>query len=419
MSRVDGAGEFRPEKAEQMTGAAGVASSAAGAASDRGMTRRTAFGVAFAGLAAACTTTTNQATQPTPAASAAAGPPEEVLGTGTVPIALLLPLASPLGQSFRNAAALAVADFPQGNIRILVKDDGGSDAGARNAVQQAIGQGAQLILGPIFSAAVSGAASVARPANVPIIGFSTDVSVAGPGVYLLSFLPQQDVERIVTYAGSQGKRSMSALLPDSAYGLVVEAALREIAGRSGIRLLSVERYAANRSDLAQKAQSIASFGSQIDSLFVPEGGDAAAAIGTALSQSGLSGGRVQLLGSGQWDDPRVSSNPAFNGGWYPAPDKAGFQAFASRYNARYGAAPPRTASLAYDGATLAAGLVRSAGPQPFSEAVLTNRDGFIGVDGLFRFEPNGQNRRGLAVYEISGGTVQIRVPAPRSFAAAS
>ncbi len=394
------------------------AESAEATAAAGGMTRRAVAGLGLAALAAACTTTGNQPAAPA-VSTTPARPTGDVLGSGSVPVALLLPLSSPLGQSFRNAAALAVSDFPQGNIRISVKDDGGSDQGARAAAQQAIAEGSQLILGPIFSPAVAGAASVARPANLPVIGFSTDVSVAGPGVYLLSFPPQQDVERIVTYAASQGKRAMAALLPDSAYGMVAEAALREVAGRSGITLVSVSRYAASRADLPQKMQAVAALAGQIDSLFVPEGGDAAGAIATALTQSGLAGGRVQLLGSGQWDDTRVSANPAFAGGWYAAPDKTGFELFSARYTAKFGTPPPRTASLAYDGATLAAGLVRAVPQQPFAPGVLTNRDGFIGVDGLFRFEPNGQIRRGLAIYEIANGAARVRVAAPRSFTAAS
>lgn len=356
-----------------------------------------------------------------PAGPGPKAPAGEVIGNGSVTVALLLPLGSStgLGQAMKNAATLALAEFPQADIRILVKDDGGSDQGGRAAAQAAISEGAQAILGPVFAPAVAGAASVARPAGVPIIAFSTDATVASRGVYLLSFLPQADVERIVSFAGQRGKRSFGALVPDNGYGLIVEAALREVAGRSGGRVVMVERYRPDKSDLAAKAAAIGAAASQMDALLVPEGADGAPAIVAALRQAGITAGRVQLLGSGQWEDPRVARDPALAGAWYPAPDKAGFDAFAGRYSARFGSAPPRVASLAYDAATLAAGLVRAAGSTAFSEQVITNPNGFIGVNGLFRFTSNGLNQRGLAVYEVGPSGARILNPAPRTFQAGS
>ena len=45
------------------------------------------------------------------------------------------------------------------------------------------------------------------------LAFSSDPSAAGPGVYLLSFTPGNDIRRVVQYASSQGRTSFAALLP--------------------------------------------------------------------------------------------------------------------------------------------------------------------------------------------------------------
>ncbi|MEH0070881.1 hypothetical protein V6L77_12070 [Pannonibacter sp. Pt2-lr] len=113
----------------------------------------------------------------------------------------------------------------------------------------------------------------------------------------------------------------------------------------------------------------------------------------------------------------MTNSPMMTGAWFPGPEKSGFDALASRYQAAFGSPPPRNASLAYDGTILAAGLVRSAGPQRFATQTLTNRDGFLGIDGVFRFLQNGQNERGLAVYEITGSGVKPVSP-PRAISAA-
>ncbi len=344
----------------------------------------------------------------------------DVIGTGTVRVGLLLPMTAggggpSIGQVFRNAAELALSDFQGADIQILVKDTGGTAEGGRAAAQSVISEGAELILGPVFAPAVSGASAVARSSGIPVIAFSTDTSVASRGVYLLSFLPQGDVERVVSFAGSQGRKSFAALLPDDTYGAVVEAVFRQEVGRLGARIVSIERYKPNNSaDLSAKAQKIASAASTIDTLFVPAGGTTPGLVAQIL-QSGASQSQIKMIGTGQWDSPEVQNSALLAGAWYAGPDASGFQSFSARYQQTFGSNPPRNATLAYDATILAAGLVRSAGPSRFTDRVLTNRDGFLGIDGVFRLQTNGLNQRGLAVYEITGSGARAIAPAPRSF----
>src|SRR4029079_5862532 len=161
-----------------------------------------------------------------------------------------------LALNLKNAAALAIREFQTANIQILVKDDLGTPEGARAATTQAISEGAELILGPLFAQSVAAAASVAKPSNVPIVAFSTDNSSASKGVYLLSFLPQSDVDRIIGYAAAQGKRSYAALLPNNSYGTVVEAALQRAVANAGGRVMAVERYALDKVSMQEKATQV-------------------------------------------------------------------------------------------------------------------------------------------------------------------
>lgn len=343
----------------------------------------------------------------------------EVIGTGGVRVGLLLPLSgnSNIGTVFKNSAALALQNFPNADVQLLVKDTGGTTEGGRAAAQSAISEGAELILGPVFASAVSGAATAARATGVPVVAFSTDTSVATRGVYLLSFLPETNVKRTIGYANSQQKRSYAALIPEGPYGAVVEAAFRQEVGRGAGRIATIQRYksASDTADLTAKTAALKSVLPNIDALFVPEGGTVPATVVQTLVSQGASLGTVKLLGSGQWDSAQVINNPVLAGAWYAGPEEKGFQAFAQRYQTAYGSQPPRNASLVYDGVTLAAGLIRSAGQQRFQQSILTNRDGFIGIDGLFRFQSNGLNERGLAVYQVTGKGVQVVSPAPRDF----
>jgi hypothetical protein len=347
----------------------------------------------------------------------------ETIGTGTIRVALLLPLsatgnAGQIAVNFRNAAELALRDFKTANIQILVKDDLGTADGARAAASDAIAQGAELILGPLFARSVNGVSTVARAARVPVIAFSSDTTTAGQGLYLLSFLPQSDVDRIVSYAAQQGKRSIAALLPNNAYGTLVEAALQRAVANVGGRVMTTARYDLDKTAMQAQATQLAALvkGGTIDAVLLPDAGDATPFLAQVLAANGVTADKMTYLGSGQWDnDPRITGESNLAGAFYPAPEAAGFASFARRYQAAFGSAPSRTASLAYDATSLAAGLAARFGDQRFAQATLTNPNGFIGIDGAFRFLPNGLNQRGLAVFQIQKGQATIVDPAPKTF----
>jgi len=382
---------------------------------------------ATAALLAGCSGTSSFVNS-LPSLSSSSSPqpaPGATIGTGEVKVALILPLtasanAGLAGQAMRNAAEMALAEFNAPNIQILVKDDGGSADAARQAAQQALDGGAEIILGPLFAQSVSAVGQLARGRNIPVIAFSTDANVASPGVYLLSFLPESDVERIVQYATSTGKHSYAALIPDNPYGTVVEAAFKQDVARRNGRIIALERYPHDKAAMATPVKNVAQAVGRADALFIPDSAEAVPDVVQMLVSNGVDPKKIQLLGTGLWDDPRISANAALDGGWYAAPDAAGYRSFADRYRGRYKQDPVRTATLAYDAVALVAALVKTQAPQQrFSPAVLTNPSGFTGIDGLFRFRPDGTNERGLAVLRVTPSGSQILSPAPRSFGAAA
>ncbi len=348
----------------------------------------------------------------------AAPPPVANIGTGQVKVGLILPLSAPgnagtAAQSMKNAAELALAEFNNPNIQLLVKDDAGNAQAAQQMAQQAADEGAELIIGPLFAQAVPAVAQVAKSRGIPVIAFSNDANVASRGVYLLSFLPESDVNRIVDYAAQNGKRSFAAMLPDNAYGSVVEAAFQTAVSRRGGRVVALERYSAEPARMQEAAKRVAQSSKGADAIFLPS--DEAPVLVQNLQANAVNTKRVQLLGSGLWDDPRISTNSILSGGWYPAPETAGWRSFAGRYRAKYGSDPVRTSTFAYDAVALVAALVKTQGAQRFSEAVLTNPSGFAGIDGVFRFRADGTNERGLAVLRANPGGGQAIAPAPKSF----
>jgi hypothetical protein len=392
---------------------------------------RATAALAFAGCAlfvlASCTSNGPELS-PSPSPDIAAAPVPEVqaqplagptvgqtIGAGPVRVGLILPLTqngqpSSVGVSMSNAAQLAVEESGMNDVTMMIVDDHGTPDGAAQAGQAVVGAGAEIILGPLLAADVREVARVAKTAGRPVVAFSTDESVAQPGVYLLSFLIESYADRAAEFAVSKGKKNFAVLAPQSDYANVAVGEFQQAAAKLGARVVTVARYPAGQPQAG--AQELASGPGGYDALFIPEQAEGMPALAAALAASGI---RTQILGTGVWNDPRVLRLPALQGAWFAAPDNAGFNAFAQRYKARFNADPLRLASLSYDAASLVAALARAQGAQRYSQSVLANPSGFNGVDGVFRFRSDGPNERGLAVMQISGGMATVVSPAAQRF----
>jgi branched-chain amino acid transport system substrate-binding protein len=340
----------------------------------------------------------------------------ETIGSGPARVGAILPLTqgsgpSPVGVSLRNAAALAIQESGGKDVTLMVVDDHSTPDGAAQAAQSALGAGAELIIGPLYAPNVKEVGRIAKAAGKPVIAFSTDATVASRGVYLLSFMIEGYVDRVVEYAQSRGKKSIAALAPQSDFGNVAVAEFQRVAARLGVKIVSVIRYPPGEASTV--ASQISAISNQIDALLIPEQADGMTAVNEALTVSGL---KTQILGTGVWNDARVLRLPSLQGAWFAAPDGAGFTAFADRYRAKFGSDPTRLATLSYDAVSLVAALARTQGADRFSDRVLTNPSGFNGADGVFRFRADGVAERGLAVMQIGNGAASAISPAPRSFA---
>jgi ABC-type branched-subunit amino acid transport system substrate-binding protein len=380
---------------------------------------RLGIAVGAAALLAACATNFGGTGNVTSALSEQAPPLPDGRPQKPVRIGMLLPLSgygpqTVTAKGMKQAGELALFELDNPLVQLIVKDDKGSPQGAAQAAEEAIGEGAEILVGPLTGAGASAVAPIARRANVPVLTFSNDRRVAGDGVYLISVLPEQEIERIVTFAASRGKRRFAALLPDDAYGRVVEPAFRQAVQRSGGMVAAVTRYPLEANAmlapvraLADEVKQSADTAAPIDALLVAAGADMLPQIDPIMTYAGIGGGRIQLLGTGGWDFAGAGRSPAFVGGWYPGADPHGWTDFAQRFSRSFGQGPPRLASLAHDAVSIAITLSSAEPGQRFTPAALTRPAGFTGVDGNVRFRADGLPERALAVLELQtfGGAV--------------
>ena len=327
-------------------------------------------------------------------------------------VAVIVPLSGAdgaVGRSIANAANLALLDSGDRTIRLTIYDAAGP-GGASAAANRAIAEGNKLFLGPLLAEGVRAAAPVARRANVPIVAFSNDESVAGNGVYIMGFTPDQSIDRVVRHARAQGMARFGVLVPTGLYGQRASQAMIEAVRDHGGRITALEQF--NRSNNAVRAAALRlKAKGPFDAVLIADAGRIAAIAAPTLPRA------AKFLGTELWaSDRTLGKTPALRGSWYAAAPNARFNQLATRYRARYGKSPYRLASLGYDAVLLA---VRSSRDwrvgRPFPARELIDKEGFSGVDGNFRFGRDGIAERLLEVRQVTATGTTTVSPAGNAF----
>jgi ABC-type branched-subunit amino acid transport system substrate-binding protein len=332
-----------------------------------------------------------------------------------LPFSNFTPGTRALASAMLKAAELALYDSGGHDIVLMTADDSAKPQEAAAAATRLLDQGAEVLIGPLFAASVTAVAPAARDRGVPVIAFSTDRTVAGNGVYLLSFQPENEVMRAVAYAASEGHKNFAALIPSSGYGKVSEQAFREAVKAGGGTVSGVEHFAPGAGAVMDQTAAIAKSGA--DAVFIPQGGAMLRAIAPTLAYNGIDPAKVKLLGTGLWDDLAITKEAALRDGWFAAPAPETDRKFVNKYREASGGAPPQLAALAYDAVSLIALIGAGPAYHRFTQAALTDPNGFSGVDGIFRFNADGSIDRGLSVLSVQPGGFNVVSPAPETFQA--
>ncbi|MEA2775983.1 MAG: hypothetical protein QOF90_1389 [Acetobacteraceae bacterium] len=364
-------------------------------------------------------------------------------------VAILLPLTGPradIGHVLEQAARLALQDGSGPTLDVL--DTGGTAAGAASAAQASLANRDSLMLGPLTSAETAAAAPIARSAGIPVLAFTNDASQSAPGVWTLGITAGQQVRRLVTAAQAQGKSQFAALLPDTDFGRAMATALTRATEAAGMAPPNIRMhppgmaaitasardlsdYANRRGPIDAKVKAARALGTadgrreaqelvrtpipppNFNVLLLADTGEQLQEIAAVLPYFDVDRSAVQIVGPALWSDP-TSSSYAVSGAWYAAPDNSTRSNLERDYSAKYGSAPPPLADLAFDSAGIARMVV---GPNGADMTALTQPSGFVGIDGWLILLPDGQVRRGLAVFRIERAGPAMIDPAPQPSAA--
>ncbi|TVP71106.1 MAG: penicillin-binding protein activator [Rhodobacteraceae bacterium] len=325
-----------------------------------------------------------------------------------------------LARELENAARLAMADMDGVQIDLRVYQVGVDPNRAAQLTAQAINDGARIIVGPLHGNVTQAVGPVAAQAGVNVLSFSNNPEVAGGNVFLLGPLFENTATRILSYAASQGRGRVMILSEQTPAGQVAERAIQMAAQRTAATIVATQSYAFSQQGISAAlpriAQTAGASGAQ--SILMTAGSEGALPLlAESLPRNNVSPRDYQYMGLTRWDIPSATLElSGLQGGWFALPDPALSDQFRARYRAAHGANPTPVAALGYDAIAAVGAMIRRGGNAPFSVDALTRPDGFIGVNGIFRFRRDGTNERALAVAEIRNQRVRVLSPAPRSFA---
>lgn len=348
--------------------------------------------------------------------------------SAAVPVALLVPRGSGnagddlLARSLENAARLAIADLNGVNIDLRVYASGGNAAQAQTAALQAVGDGAKIILGPVYGESANAVGVAVAPKGINVLAFSNNSTIAGGNVYILGPTFDSTANRLAGFARRQGKDRILLVHANNVEGQLGSRAIQQAIAANGVTLAGTVGYEFSQQGVVAavpRIKAAAASGGANAIFMTANTAGALPLFAQMLPDAGLTSSQTQFIGLTRWDIPAQTLDlPGVQGGWFALPDPGKSSAFSQRYSGAYGSAPHPIGGLAYDGIAAIGALVKAGKRDALSGAALTQGAGFQGATGIFRLRPDGTNERGLAVAQIRDRQVVVIDPAPSSFGGA-
>jgi ABC-type branched-subunit amino acid transport system substrate-binding protein len=358
-----------------------------------------------------------------PSTTTAAATSSAAAGEELRRIGVLVPLtgrAGEVGRDLARAAEMALLERGDAGVELIPRDTESSAEGAILAARELVEvHDVDVILGPLFGSHAERVAGLARRENVVVLAFSNQSEIAGGGLFVLGYRPEEQVERVVNYALDRGLSQVAGLAPDDAYGRRAVASLRETVARAlGAELVAAEFYGSDAIDAgsridALRGETAAGGLPPFDALLIADGGQRLRQVAELLPRHDVDPVDVRVLGTRLWGDvPQLAQVSALRGGWYADVPEQALRDFRTRFRDVYGREPHPLAILAYDGLLVAA----DAAEEPATAIQrITETRGYQGEAGIFRLLPDGRAQHALAIFEVTAGGPVIVDPAPLRF----
>jgi ABC-type branched-subunit amino acid transport system substrate-binding protein len=361
--------------------------------------------------------------------------PDSTFINSKIRVAAILPISGAnkeIGTAVFNSIVLSLFENDKNDdIELVVFDSKNNAQDAKKAINSIVSQNIKIIIGPIFSNNVEAISDIVSKNNITALSISNNQDLANKkGIFLMGFLPEQQIEGLTSYAISNGNNNISIIVPDNQYGLKFSSIAKEMIRRKDGNLISNKFYLDSSKDLEKiVAETINSYlilpqsanknstnlqpqdKIYSNTILIPESGIALSKINNLIKKFNTSERPIQIIGSSNWDDISTLNDPNLIGGWFVSASPTKYRDFEKRYYNTYNKFPPRISSIGYDAILALLKVIESSNTKDISPADFINyqssKNGFNGIDGLFRFLPNGLVQRNFAILQIGNGKFEI------------
>ncbi len=359
-------------------------------------------------------------------------------------VALLVPLSGPIkpvGESILNVAQMSMFYNKKKNMTLMVYDTNGTTFGAVKAMKKAIKDSIDVVIGPLFMSETKAIQNLAKNNGILIFSLSNEQELLNSdNIFVTGSIIEQEIQTLITYMMENDTYNYVALMPNTSFGATINKVLREIiTGKDGL-LIKTDFYEHNDKNLMRKINELVSFyeipkilydnfekkkleqklsGSQEElefkisddekiyphSIFIAEGGKNAEQIANLLFVIQKGDKKIQLIGTTKLDgDDNVLFNPYLNDTIFVGANPKKYEKFSKNYYEIYHSKPLKITSMVYDLVNILDDVYdRIDGVYMPNKTKLLNPYGFDGIDGRFRFLPNGLVERRLYVLQFKDG----------------
>ena len=366
---------------------------------------------------------------------------EEILTSGIeeeiLKVGIMLPLTGKhyqIGKSLLNASQLALNKTQNKNIKFYVRDVG-SENNLTRSFYDLLNEKVNIILGPIFTENIMKIRPLMKNENIQIITFSNNSLVAQNNLYVFGLTLEDEVESILSYALKKGHKKFAAILPNNEYGKSIKNEIIKFHSKNPSELIRSIMYETDSPDFYEIAKNISNYEQrkinlnlkikelenqntdksikelrrikkldtygdlEFDSLFIGvENFQQLSMISSILPYYDVDPKRIQYLGNSIWNKNAVIKEPGLNNSLFTSYNRESALDFEEEYIEYFNQDPHPIASLAYDAVGLIVNLHNK--KIPTTPQILTNKQGFIGINGHFKFNTDGSIDRTPAIYQV-------------------
>ncbi|WP_438996556.1 penicillin-binding protein activator [Candidatus Puniceispirillum sp.] len=354
-------------------------------------------------------------------------------------VALMAPLSGThkqFGEELRKGAELALFTIANPKVEMLIYDtagDGKNDSKVIDskaialAAAQAIQNGADIIIGPLFTESVEQVKRIADFNAVPMIVFSNNVDVAGPQRWVMGYLPEQQLDSLLGFAVADGRETFAILAESTAFGKRLAAHAKSRLQEFGFK--TEEIAILSRDDLADEAmlkRKIRTFAryqepkddedilvtkAPYDAVVFAGGPSFALRTAPVLAYYDVGPDNSLYLGTALWNQNQLLSEPSLQGSIFAKRPSVADPVFEDNWGQIWPHdGTGQLARLGFDAMALVSSLTEI--DRAEWTAKITDDSGFNGYSGAFRLQENGSNVRAYEIRRIWDGKSDIIQRAP-------